>query len=357
VNQLLSDPVLLQSLQSLSGQMSPQGFAEVAQSLTQQLMTNPQSSDSTLLTQALQQVQSGLSSSDVTALENAISTLPTSADTTPTSTGYPTTPTDTTPTSTGDTTTPTDTTPTTTITPTDASGTASLPAGYSASQLAFSDSFNNLSNGNMGVTDVMGEGTGVTWQSAGSTGTDVASNVSTGPNGLAMTADASASTSSSITSKQTFGGNGQPYYVQFQMQGGGDWPALWMLPQGGGDGATEIDMQEGNYTAGGANEEIAHSHLADGTAPDATVNSSNNLDTTMNTYGAYVQNNQVTIYLNGQEVGVMPTDGNTLSEPMHLIISNALSDSSDDSWHEPAVSGATQMLVSGVQVYDGPPSS
>lgn len=76
VDKLLSDPSMLQALQSAAGQLSPQGMAGLEQSLTQSLTLNPYTTDSTLLQQAVTDMtQNEASASDLSAMQSVVGAL------------------------------------------------------------------------------------------------------------------------------------------------------------------------------------------------------------------------------------------------------------------------------------------
>src|SRR5271166_4132779 len=157
-------------------------------------------------------------------------------------------------------------------------------------------------------------------------------------------------------------------YLQISMKqpsGDGAWPALWMLP-GSGAGSSgdnfEIDMQEGGMTAGSANpNDVFSYHLHDGS--DATYNSTVNagvdLSAGFNTYGIdWVPGQSITWYLNGQQVGQVTSAQTTIpDEPMELIMSNEVANSSASGWHT-TMDGSTPnsmpMQVADVQLYQNP---
>jgi hypothetical protein len=220
-----------------------------------------------------------------------------------------------------------------------------------------------------GVNDVQGQGTNTTWPAASqAAGTDVASNITTGPNGVVITDNPSNNTTGAMTLNQTIGGNGQDYYVQVALQAAGnstgtDWTAAWMLPQSGGNGAMETDIFEGGFNgSGAANEQDAYHYHTIGGATNGGVanissdipnNSSGSLNTTnsMNTYGVLVTPGENYYYFDGQQVGSAATDPSLINTQQKLILNGAIPPASDSSWHSTAATSSTQSTFSNIQVW------
>ncbi|MGB9203993.1 MAG: glycoside hydrolase family 16 protein, partial [Terriglobales bacterium] len=151
-----------------------------------------------------------------------------------------------------------------------------------------------------------------------------------------------------------------------QPSGDGAWPALWMLP-GSGAGSSgdnfEIDMQEGGMTAGSANpNDVFSYHLHDsGGTFGGDVNAGVDLSAGFNTYGMnWIPGKSITFYLNGQQVGQITSAQTTIpDEPMELIMSNEVANSSASGWHT-TLDGSTPnsmpMQVADVQLYQTPGS-
>src|SRR5271166_5788706 len=263
------------------------------------------------------------------------------------------------------------------------------PSGFSASDLVFNDSFTgsslNTKSWNTYVTSNAAQG--APWFDNGSGGSamgdpgydaeyDMPSQVSVN-SGLTLNAVQQSITAGGVTypftsgvvttyGKVEFTGG----YLQISMKqpsGDGAWPALWLLP-GAGAGSSgdnfEIDMQEGGMTDGSANpNDVFSGTLHDGS--DATYNSTVNagvdLSAGFNTYGIdWVPGQSITWYLNGQQVGQVTSAQTTIpDEPMELIMSNEVANSSASGWHT-TMDGSTPnsmpMQVADVQLYQNPGS-
>lgn len=241
-----------------------------------------------------------------------------------------------------------------------------LPDGMQGT-LVFEDNFQNGDKWFFGIQNTSGRGPGPdhVWHGdQGFTPSDAA--VTFGPDGLSITSDASQGTFGEISSRNPIGGDGQPYYIEFTMMGGENWPAVWLLPVDGEHGAKEIDLQEGNMP--GHNTVPAerslnaayHWNFRDISEQELLVHDTGvNVNTTFNTYGALIENDQVTIYFNGEKVGVLETDDDNLEVPMTIIIDNYLWPGSAD-WHADNSPTPSTMRMTNMQVYtvtDMPPQS
>ncbi len=250
----------------------------------------------------------------------------------------------------------------TSVAPANGSITAAAPEGgallYSNSfNSAGSDAANGVTNG---INDVAGQGTSLTWNASGGIGSDLASNVSFGTNGAQISTNLAAKTSGSFSLNETIGsgGNidssGSPITIQAEMSGSQNWDALWMLPQGGGNGAQELDLQEAGFS--GSNSLSMHYHEPDGTTIGQTVQAPSGVNlANMNTYDWTIQPNSsggstITESIDGQDVGTMNTPQNVLAQPMKLLADSALA-TPGDGWQDAPVQSSTPFTISGIQIY------
>src|ERR1700733_3326796 len=229
------------------------------------------------------------------------------------------------------------------------SGPLPTPAGFTASELVFNDSFSGGSLNASSWNTYMASSQYGVWLPNGSGGSaigrpgsydaeyDMPSQVAVN-NGLTLTAV-----------KQSISANGGTYpvtsgvvstygkmefdggYLQISMKepgGDGSWPALWLLPGKSAGNASdnfEIDMQEGGFKDGSANPNDVlayHLHTASGTF-GGQVNTGVDLTAGYNTYAInWVPGQSITWYLNGQAVGeITSAQAPIPNEPMELIMS------------------------------------
>ena len=269
----------------------------------------------------------------------------------------------------------------------------SAPAGYSSSDLVFSDNFSGTTLDKNWHPYLASNGSsGGPWNSIGSGDStegglymaqaDVPSHVSV-DNGLTLT-----TTEQSIVGKNGSASQTYPYtsgavssygsfeftggYLQISMQqpsGDGSWPALWMVPgQGAGNAGIagdnfEIDLQEGNYTSGSSNpnNNVAwHLHTPAGVFGGVTT-AGTNLSSGFNTYAIdWEPGKSITWYLNGQEVGqITSAQAPIPDEPMEVIMDNAVGNSASSGFRTVADSSTPSVMpmeVGDVQLYQKPGS-
>ena len=269
----------------------------------------------------------------------------------------------------------------------------SAPAGYSSSDLVFSDNFSGTTLDKNWHPYLASNGSsGGPWNSIGSGDStegglymaqaDVPSHVSV-DNGLTLT-----TTEQSIVGKNGSASQTYPYtsgavssygsfeftggYLQISMQqpsGDGSWPALWMVPgQGAGNAGIagdnfEIDLQEGNYTSGSSNpnNNVAwHLHTPAGVFGGVTTVGTN-LSSGFNTYAIdWEPGKSITWYLNGQEVGqITSAQAPIPDEPMEVIMDNAVGNSASSGFRTVADSSTPSVMpmeVGDVQLYQKPGS-
>ena len=291
-------------------------------------------------------------------------------------------------------TTPTTTTtsapkPTTTTTTAAATGIAP-PPGYTIGQRVFDDQFQGTTlNASKWNTFLAGEG-GSNWNSGGLpsgwSGTGGTGQTAYNPtnvvvdNGLSLNLSYNNTYSSlgyhteggviSTFNKFTFTSG----YVQVRAEmpdtTDGQWPAIWLLPNGTPNGASggseEIDMHEGGMAPSGygwpsnlpVNQAYAPNYhqpnnaqtisLAGDTPPSA-------LNTSYHTYGMeLIAGKSIKFYLDGVLMATQTV--NITTEPWELIINLAEVASGVGLWHQPAPSNistlpASTLKISEVQVY------
>ena len=267
------------------------------------------------------------------------------------------------------------------------SGTLPTPAGFTASDLVFSDNFSGGSLNASSWNTYMASSQYGVWLPNGSGGSalarpgsynseyDMPSQVSVN-NGLTLTAVRQSITTPNgtypVTSgvvttygKMEFDGG----YLQISMKepgGDGSWPSLWMLPGKSAGNASdnfEIDMQEGGYTDGSANPNDVlayHLHTPSGTF-GGDVNTGVDLTAGYNTYAInWVPGKSITWYLNGQAVAeITSAQAPIPNEPMELIMANTVANSTASGWHTTLDSSTPQsmpMQIGDVQLYQAPGS-
>ena len=156
-------------------------------------------------------------------------------------------------------------------------------------------------------------------------------------------------------------------YVQVSMKapsGDGSWPGLWLLPgesAGNASGNFEIDMQEGGYLSGSGspNDTFAyHLHTPSGTF-GGQANTGVDLTAGYNTYRInWVPGKSITWYLNCQQVGqITSAQAPIPNEPMELIMSNSVANSTASGWRTTLDSSTPQsmpMQIGDVQLYQAP---
>jgi len=263
--------------------------------------------------------------------------------------------------------------------------TLSAPAGYSSSDLVFQEDFSGTTLSNYWHTYLTSNAAnGWAWNSNGSGGSgmgnqnnaeyDMPSQVSVSNGMLDLTAIRQPVngiaggtpytfpvTSGSVTSYNNFEFNGG--YLQISMKapsGDGAWPALWLLP-GAGAGSSgdnfEIDMQEGGMLGSGpANQNFAwHLHTPSGTF-GGVVNTGVDLTAAFHTYAIDWQpGKSITWYLDGKQVGqVTSAQAPIPNEPMELMLSNTVANSSTSGWHtalDSSTPSTMQMQIDSIQLY------
>ena len=247
------------------------------------------------------------------------------------------------------------------------------PAGYSAAQMTFDDTFSGGSvNGSNWNTEVA---PGANWNdenlpsgdsSAGSNQAAYwAPSQDTVDNGLTLSARQTNSSdagygkfswvSGAVTSKFTLPSTG--WYVQISAQmpdtSDGMWPALWFLPS---SSAQEFDGLEGGWKGSNPNES-GHSDLFLGSGQQQegwSTPGGTDMTSGYNTYGfRYIPGQSVTTYFNGQQV-YQVNSSSISAESYYLLIELQVASSATSGWHT-ALSGSTpspsNMNISEVQVY------
>jgi hypothetical protein len=247
------------------------------------------------------------------------------------------------------------------------------PAGYSATQMTFDDTFSGSSLDTNWTPELA---PGAVWNdeslpsgdsSAGSNQAAYwAPSQATVDNGLTLSARPTISSdvgfakgfgwvSGTVTSNFTLPSTG--WYVQIEAQmpdtSDGMWPALWFLPK---SSAQEFDGLEGGWKGSNPNEQ-GHSDLFLGSGQQQDVWSTpggTNITAGYNTYGfQYIPGQSVTTYFNGQKVYSV-NSSSVSAQAYYLIIELQVASSSTSGWHT-ALSSSTpnpsNMNISEVQVY------
>ena len=267
------------------------------------------------------------------------------------------------------------------------SATLPAPAGFTASNLVFSDNFSGGSLNASSWNTYMASSQYGVWFPNVSGGSalarpgsynseyDMPSQVSVN-NGLTLTAVRQSITTANGTYPVTSGvvttyGNMEfdGGYLQISMKepgGDGSWPSLWMLPGKSAGNASdnfEIDIQEGGMTDGSANpNDVLAYHLHNwggGGTFGGVVNTGVDLTAGYNTYAInWVPGKSITWYLNGQAVAeITSAQAPIPNEPMELIMSNEVASSSASGWHTTLDSSTPQsmpMQIGDVQLYQAP---
>ena len=266
----------------------------------------------------------------------------------------------------------------------------SAPAGFSASNLVFQESFSGTTLDSYWHSYLTSNAAnGWPWNSNGSGGSgmgnqynaeyDTASQatVSNGLlnltaikqpiNGVAQgTPYTFPVTSGAVSSYNNFEFNGG--YLQISMKapsGDGAWPALWLLP-GKGAGSSgdnfELDMQEGGMTGSGpANQTFAwHLHTPSGTV-GGVIDTGIDLTAGFHTYGInWVPGQSITWYLDGRQMAQVTSAQVPIpNEPMELIMSNQVANSNAAGWHtalDSSTPQSMQMQIDEIQLYQLPGS-
>ena len=284
----------------------------------------------------------------------------------------------------------TTTAPAPTPTPTGSVASAvTAPAGYSNSQLEFSDNAGGASidstKWNTYITSRAANGW--PWNANGSGGSssanpssdydeeyyvpsgvseqngniDLRASEQSTPGMLGTTAHTYPFSSGALTTYGKFELNGGYVQVEAKMpSGNGMWPGIWMLP---GSGATngddyEIDVFEGGMTVAGASPlavDAWHVHTPSGTF-GSDENVGTDLSNGFHTYGmSWVPGQSITWYLDGRQIGqVTSATAPIPNEPMELIFTLQVADAATSSWHtvpDSTTPTVNDMLISGVQVY------
>ena len=236
--------------------------------------------------------------------------------------------------------------------PSSSSGEMAAPAGYTASQMFFDDTFSGTSLNSSNWTPEVDPGSVWDYLNLGagySTGgkTNEAAYFSPAQasvdNGLTLTARQTTSSdvgsskgfswvSGVVTSNFTLPSTG--WYVQISAKmpdtSDGMWPALWFLPA---NSDQEFDGFEGGWLGSSPNEQ-GHSDLFASSGQQQEVWSTGGTDITAgyNTYGLqYIPGQSVTAYLNGKRV--YQASGRLASEAYYLLIELQVASSSTSSWH------------------------
>ena len=197
------------------------------------------------------------------------------------------------------------------------------PAGYSATQMTFDDTFSGSSLDSSNWTPELAPGSVWNDESLPSGDSSAGSNQAaywapsqaTVNNGLTLSARQTTSSdvgyakgfnwvSGAVTSNFTLPSTG--WYVQIEAQmpdtSDGMWPALWFLPR---SSAQEFDGLEGGWKGSNPNDQ-GHSDLFLGSGQQQDVWSTpggTNITAGYNTYGfQYIPGQSVTTYFNGQQV-------------------------------------------------------
>lgn len=263
------------------------------------------------------------------------------------------------------------------------------PAGFSSSNLVYEENFSGTSLDSTWHPYITSKAAnGWPWNDNGSGGSgpggqyeadyDIASHatVSNGVLNLTATQDPIYGvnqgtwqtypvTSGAVSSYGNFEFNGG--YLQISMKapsGDGAWPGLWLMPGKGSSSGDnfEIDMQEGGYTgSGNPNQAFSyHLHTPSGTV-GGVVDTGIDLTAGFNTYGInWVPGQSITWYLNGKQIAqVTSAQAPIPNEPMELIMSNQVANSSASGWHtalDSSTPSSMQMQVDAIQLYQLPGS-
>ncbi|MBR0900221.1 family 16 glycosylhydrolase [Bradyrhizobium tropiciagri] len=151
-------------------------------------------------------------------------------------------------------------------------------------------------------------------------------------------------------------------YLQISMKapsGDGAWPGLWLMPGAGSSSGDnfEIDIQEGGYTGNGpANQAFTwHLHTPSGTV-GGTVNTGIDLTAGFHTYGInWVPGKSITWYLDGKQIATVTSAQVPIpNEPMQLIMSNQVANSSAAGWHtalDSSTPASMAMQIDEIQLY------
>jgi beta-glucanase (GH16 family) len=267
----------------------------------------------------------------------------------------------------------------------------SAPAGYSASNLVFQESFSGTTLNSAWHTYVTSNAAnGWPWNDNGSGGSyggqydadyDMPSQVAVSNGTLNLTAiqqpvngiingstpHTYPVTSGGVSSYGNFEFNGG--YLQISMKapsGDGAWPALWLLPGKGAGGSGdnfELDIQEGGFTESGvpANRAFAwHLHTPAGWF-GGVIDAGVDLTAGFHTYGInWLPGQSITWYLDGKQMAQLTSAQAPIpSEPMELIMNNGVANSSATGWHstlDNSTPQSMQMQVDEIQLYQLPGS-
>src|SRR5258708_4943933 len=147
--------------------------------------------------------------------------------------------------------------------------------------------------------------------------------------------------------------------------GDGAWPALWLLP---GRGACscgynfELDMQEGGMLGSGPANPAFSWHLptSSGTV-GGVIDSGIDLTAGFHTYAInWLPGQSITWYLDGKQMAQVTSAQVPIpNEPMELMMTNQVANSSTAGWHTPLDSStpsSMQMQIDAIQLYQSPGS-
>jgi beta-glucanase (GH16 family) len=266
----------------------------------------------------------------------------------------------------------------------------SPPPGYTASQLTFDDQFKGTSlDTSKWTSSLAGEG-GANWNGGGLprgwSGTGSTGQTAYNPanvvvdNGLSLDLDYNDTYSSlgynteggviSTFNKFTFTSG----YVQVRAEmpdvSDGQWPAIWLLPNGATTGSEEIDMDEGGMAPSGygwpSTLPIDQTYAPNYHQPDNAQTISlagdappSDLSSSYHTYGMKLDaGKSVTFYVDGTLMATQ-TLGIT-EEPWEIIINMAEVAHGIGLWHQPAPNDistlpTSTLKVAEVQVYNSTP--
>jgi beta-glucanase (GH16 family) len=258
--------------------------------------------------------------------------------------------------------------------PATTAGALTPPAGYSASQLIWDDTFAGTSLDPARWNTVMTSIAGGPWNYASVNGTQYSGIGSsavnaededpaqtTVDNGLTMTASASNAVpgyryvSGVVDTYGKFAWSGGYFQARVKVPDltTGYWPAIWFLPAAGaGTGVDEgeFDLFEGGYTGvGSANDAFATGLHASGESQQL-VATGQDLSAGYHVYGArYIPGVSLTVYLDGVQVAKFTS--NVPTWPLQLIMNLSVATPGDTWWHTVGSPPTASMEVSEIQFY------
>jgi hypothetical protein len=255
------------------------------------------------------------------------------------------------------------------------------PAGYSASQMIFDDTFSGTTLDGSKWNTSMGAG-GSAWansnygvslpDSTGGSPTQNAmyyapSQVSV-DNGLTLTAQRSSANSNfqwvsgvvDTMGKFTLPTTG--WYVQANIKvpdsSQGMWPGMWFLPGGSGSASNELDGLQGGFTDGSVspNDVNDPDYFANSGQQTTLTNVGFDMSAGYHTYGVqWLPGQSITWYIDGKQVFQVTEAqaGSIVAQGYEIILNLQVATAHDSSWHSAytASTPTSSMQVAEVQAY------